>query len=362
VVRGGLRSLRTALVRLPLNLRSNRWFVVLGRTLYVFSRRNSLAYATQVARESLSEGPQAFRVYRSLLSPRSGPKHSHRDADAILLPNLGRFGNAVREVVSAVVIANALKIGHVYLAGDNVFAKNSDVPSPGIHHTPSGPTVWIGQVPKNSEQFTRLILWTRPNYTLGSGSRTREWESTRAALALVAVKAPPRTLTIHIRGGDVFGNRDVRSYGQPPLAYYERVVDHHGPDHVHIVYQDEANPVVRALVALCEARDLPHTLQSGELKEDIQTLMGAHTLVAGRGTFIPAVVGLSPQIKKVYFFEDKFTLQPPRGGFEVVRVYDAVGDYRRSVLEGNWENTPEQRSLMVTYPASNLQIEKLSKG
>jgi hypothetical protein len=56
--------------------------------------------------------------------------------------------------------------------------------------------------------------------------------------------------------------------------------------------------VVRALVALCEARDLPHTLQSGELKEDIQTLMGAHTLVAGRGTFIPAVVGLSPQIKR----------------------------------------------------------------
>lgn len=362
MVRGGLRSLRTALVRLPLNLRSNRWFVVLGRTLYVFSRRNSLDYAAQVARESLSGGPQAFRVYRSLMRPRKVSEHSHRDTDAILLPNLGRFGNAVREVVSAVVIANALKIGHVYLAGDNVFAKNSDVPSPGIHHTPSGPTVWIGQVPRKSESFTRLILWSRNNYALGSESRTQEWESTRAALSLVAVKAPPRTLTIHIRGGDVFGNRDVRSYGQPPLAYYERVVEHHDPDHVHIVYQDEANPVVRALVALCEARDLSYSLQSGELKDDIQTLMGAHTLVAGRGTFIPAVVGLSPHIKKVYFFEDKFTLQPPRGGFEVVRVYDAVGDYRRSVLESNWENTPEQRSLMLTYPASNLHIEELSKG
>ena len=88
--------------------------------------------------------------------------------------------------------------------------------------------------------------------------------------------------------------------------------------------------------------------------------MGAHTLVAGRGTFLPAIVGLSPHVKRVYFFEDKFSLQPPRNGFDIYRVVDGTGDYKKSVLAGNWENRADQRAMMTSYPVSHLVLEKVS--
>lgn len=352
------RSLRIVVVRLPLNLRSNRWYVVLGRHLYVVSPQESRSYQTDVVRHSLASGSPNFRVYRRFFTPRLPPTTAARSNDAILLPNLGRFGNAVREVVSALSVARSLEIGHVFLAGDNVFASGSDVPSPGTHATAAGPQVWIDRNPPLKPPFSKLIRWSRRDYRLDSEVRDVEWESMREALSLQGKPGDSSAVTIHLRGGDVFGTRDAKNYGQPPLSFYQKVLEHCRARQVHIVYQDERNPVLAGLISLCEEKSIEYTIQSGSLTEDIETLMGAQTLVAGRGTFLPAVVGLSPHIKRVYYFQDKFTLQPPRRGFEVFRVFDSHGDYRRDVLSGNWENRPEQRTLMLSYPASRLKLEK----
>jgi hypothetical protein len=352
------RALKIALIRLPLNLRSNRWFVILGRTLYFLSRRESRSYAREVTRHSLASGSSDFRVYRRLLSLGRSNQATDRGNDAILLPNLGRFGNAVREVVCALSVARSLEIGNVYLAGDNVFASTSDIPSPGIHATPAGPKLWIDSTAPTSPPFSRLIRWSRRDYGLDGEDRQVEWASLRSALRVNGEAQDSGIITIHLRGGDVFGTRDVRNYGQPPLSYYEKVLDHSEATKVLIVYQDELNPVFHGLVRMCQERSLVCTTQSSSLRQDIATLMGARTLVAGRGTFLPAIVGLSPHIERVYFFEDKFSLQPPRHGFDMYRVFDATGDYRKTVLTGNWENRPDQRALMTSYPVSQLVLEK----
>ena len=353
------RSLRIVVIRLPLNLRSNRWYVVLGRQLYVASPRESHAFRNEVVTRSLASGSPNFRVYRRFFTPRRpATTAAARSNDAILLPNLGRFGNAVREVVSAVSVARSLEIGHVFLAGDNVFASGSDVPSPGSHATAAGPQVWIDRNPPLKPSFSRLIRWSRNDYRLDSEVRDVEWESMREALSLQGKPGDSSAVTIHLRGGDVFGTREAKNYGQPPLSFYQKVLEHCRARHVHIVYQDELNPVLTRLISLCEEKSIGYTTQSGSLTEDIETLMGAQTLAVGRGTFLPAVVGLSDHIKRVYYFEDKFTLQPPRNGFEVFRVFDSHGEYRRSVLSGNWENRPEQRALMLSYPASRLKLER----
>ena len=357
-----LRAVRIALIRLPLNLRSNRWFVILGRTLYVLSPQDSRSYARDVMRHALSSGSSNLRVYRRVVNLGRSRKATKRGNDAILLPNLGRFGNAVREVVSALSVARSLEIGHVYLAGDNVFASTSDIPSPGIHLTAAGPTLWIDTEAPKSPPFSRLIRWSRSDYRLDGNQRNVEWSSLRSALSIHSEAQSSAVVTIHLRGGDVFGTRDVKNYGQPPLSYYEKVLDHCQATRVHVVYQDILNPVLDGLIRLCKELSLHCTTQSGSLTDDIGTLMGARTLVAGRGTFLPAIVGLSPHVKRVYFFEDKFSLQPPRNGFEIFRVFDGTGDYKKSVLAGNWENRPDQRALMTSYPVSHLELEKVSWG
>ena len=122
---GVLKRFRIALIRLPLNLRSNRWFVIAGRTFYIHSQQESRSYTREVTQHSLAKGSSAFRVYRRALS--FGHMHAarKRSNDALLLPNLGRFGNAVREVVRALAVARSFDIGHVHLAEDNVFCSSS---------------------------------------------------------------------------------------------------------------------------------------------------------------------------------------------------------------------------------------------
>lgn len=355
-----LRTVHIALIRLPLNLRSNRWIVILGKTVYVVSPRESRSYSRDVIRHGLSSGSSRLRVYRRVLNLGRSRQSEKRGNDAILLPNLGRFGNAVREVVSALSVARSMEIGHVYLAGDNVFASTSDIPSPGIHLTAAGPTLWIDSPASTSPPFSRLIGWSRRDYRFDGNDRNVEWSSLRGALSIHSEAQASTIVNIHLRGGDVFGTRDVKNYGQPPLSYYEKVLEHCQATTVHVVYQDKLNPVLDGIIRLCKERSLRCTTQSGSLTDDIETLMGAHTLVAGRGTFLPAIVGLSPHVKRVYFFEDKFSLQPPRNGFEIYRVFDCRGDYKKSVLAGNWENSPDQRAMMTSYPASHLALEKMS--
>jgi hypothetical protein len=92
--------------------------------------------------------------------------------------------------------------------------------------------------------------------------------------------------------------------------------------------------------------------------EDLSALLKASTIVAGRGSFIPQVVGLSRCVKTVYTFENGFGLSVPKAGITTYRVYDAVGDFGESILKVNWKNTPAQRELMITYPVQSLGIEK----
>ena len=357
---GVLKRFRIALIRLPLNLRSNRWFVIAGRTFYIHSQQESRSYTREVTQHSLATGSSAFRVYRRALSFGSMRTARQRNNDAILIPTLGRFGNAVREVVCALAVARSLDIGHVYLAGDNVFCSSSEAPSPGVHPTRAGPKLWIDSRAPTSPPFSRLIRWSRSGYRLDVTDKDVEWASLGSALGNHSEAQDSNAVTIHLRGGDVFGSREVRNYGQPPLSYYEKVLDHCQASRVNIVHQDTLNPVLVGLIRMCEERSLHYTTQSGLLRDDIEMLLGAHTLVAGRGTFLPAIVGLSSHVKRVYFFENKFSLQPPRSGFELYRVFDTVGEYRTRILDGNWENRADQRALMTAYPMSNLAIEKVA--
>ena len=123
------------------------------------------------------------------------------------------------------------------------------------------------------------------------------------------------------------------------------------------MYQDTSNPVVIELKNYCESLGMTVELQSGTIHDDLHVLLSAKTLVAGRGTFIPGVAGLSSECEKIFYFEDKCNLVPRRSGIELIRVSDKEGTYRESILSNNWNNTPEQRELMLTYPLSSLVME-----
>ena len=164
-------------------------------------------------------------------------------------------------------------------------------------------------------------------------------------------------LTIHLRSGDVFGSRNASGYGQPPLAFYRLVIQAKDWGGVTLVYQDTSNPVVLELEKFCKAQGFRVILQTGTILEDLRVLLGAKNLVAGRGTFIPGIAGLSSECRRIYFFEDKCNMVPQKSGIEFIKVIDKGQVYRVEVLSNNWNNTPQQRQLMIEYPISSLEIQ-----
>jgi len=164
-------------------------------------------------------------------------------------------------------------------------------------------------------------------------------------------------LVIHVRSGDIYYRERVGNWGQPPAAYYEKIIREGPWSRVFVVCEDNESPVLLPIAALCESLGIEHFFQSATLAEDLALLASATNLVVGRGTFAPAIVLLNMALEKVFFFEDRFDSKFVDSSTELVRVVDEQGSYRESVLQGRWVNSEEQRELMVSYPMSALGFE-----
>ena len=101
---------------------------------------------------------------------------------------------------------------------------------------------------------------------------------------------------------------------------------------------------------MLKGRGVEVVVQSGSLIEDVRVLLSATRVVASRGSFVPAVAALSSRLKTLYLFD------PPISalrllGLTLIEGIDTAGNYRERVLSANWRALPEQRALMLSYPA-----------
>lgn len=161
---------------------------------------------------------------------------------------------------------------------------------------------------------------------------------------------------IHIRSGDIFkpGATVHPGYGQPPLAYYMAVLASINPKRVHVVFQDRLNPVIDRLLNFLNEKQINFEIYSCSLRDDITVLLRANVVIAGIGTFVPGVMWLSKNVKRVYYF-GRLPINSADNRFETRIVSDA-GDYVQRVMDGNWINSVEQRQLMLDYPEENIRV------
>lgn len=346
--------------RIPKNIASNRLWILWGGTIYLHSPRPRVALPPSQNRSATVWFDEARHYVRwgSYLRRSSFPASS----SGIFFTELGMFGNMSRRLANGGSLALALSIGGLVAPRKIIF--HGDIFREGIHRLGPSTKLYLGEEPS---RVSNTLLVLVHGELLGDRNLEAEhqpsvdaaWEALHGILLINDNENPPAGdhLVIHIRGGDVFGPRKPRAYGQPPLSFYQWVLNEKEWTAVTIVHQDLLNPVVEPLLALCSRLNIPATDQMGSIMEDIRALISGHTLVAGRGTFIPAIAGLSRVCSRVYFFEDKCNLVPRRSGIAMVRVIDRDKIFTSSLLSHNWANTPEQRALMLEYPVSSLVIE-----
>ena len=337
--------------------RGNRWAFLDGG-LYLHSDRVSheIRNSGRLPRDIAGQAMVRF----SLLRPR--PSMAKDRPVALLISGVGRAGNSIIQTMNSVAIANELGTTSIRFHQFDLIGNRRVDLGAGVTLTRIKPwgrpirsaptTLWKTRATKGDQ----LLL----------DPCSRRGVEVRAALSQVMFPAGPRresqtgTLTIHVRSGDIFSPDPHPGYGQPPLAFYTAVIQKVRPRQVHILSEDHLNPVADALVAWCREHKVAAKHECPSLVEAMEHLFSADTIACGRGTFVPAIASLSPVAQNIYVFEPGNLQLLCDDTISVHAVQDNHGQYRDEILSHNWQNSGNQRALMLSYPETHLtEVEEL---
>lgn len=172
------------------------------------------------------------------------------------------------------------------------------------------------------------------------------------------------TLAIHVRSGDIFQpDGSNQKYGQPPLSWYEMLIERCGYQDVVVVTQTKfhnggPNPVIPEI-----KKRWPHVpILSDEVEVDFHTLRNARHLALSGSTFAVAAAMLNTRLTRLHLplydrpADPNFTHAFPAGvdlGFTrydyTIRNYEAMRE---------WRHLPEQVQLMLEHSIDDIDAQQ----
>ena len=332
----------------------NRLFVILGVRLRV-------ADAGMTSLLGERRGPDEWELSSRVYRPRNVARKrwgSDFSPDVLVVAQHGRFGNMVRQLSLAIAVAERLGIREVLVKS--------------LPQFPLGTWALDNGVALTHDPWLRTRMIARPRLVLGGDFFVKPrlpiavegvdfdviGRSLFEAMGTNALEPlDPSTLVIHFRSGDAFASTPHENLGQPPFAFYEKLLAHEGPARVILVYEDTANPVIEALHTYLDERGIPFSVQSSGFDDDLTILLSATTLVTAQGTLAEALLVLSPHVKRwIHFGSPRKTFFRGRRLDSVVSIVDESREYSDQVLAGKWKNSELQRTLMMTFSPEKLQL------
>jgi hypothetical protein len=288
----------------------------------------------------------------TLLGPQTSKSNHPSAIDHLILAQWDRFGSAVRQLRNAFFVAERYGAKRIEFPSSNPLLSGDSVKGIELTWQPSS-AVNKGLGLRGSFYYLQGLNLQLTSEDIARMIRTYVRPLVSPAVAERRGDLKPGDLVLHFRAGDIFDTDPQRVhpfYGQPPLAYYLAAVEREKPSRVWLVYEDRGNPCIAAVETLLKGRGIEVVLQSGSLVEDVHLLLSATRIVAGLGAFVPGVAALSIRLQKLYLFRPPIVALQHLG-VTLIEGLDTAGHYRERVLSGNWRALPEQRALMLSYPA-----------
>ena len=158
---------------------------------------------------------------------------------------------------------------------------------------------------------------------------------------------------IHIRSGDIFSSfNHPTPYIQPPLAYYQFIIDSIEKDceqFIIITEPDMRNPVINKLKEYNEKIKII----SNSISDDYSLLLRAETLILSRSSFSDTSVFLNPNLKNLYFWSYNHCLMdtvviPKNINFKCIELTE------KYTTSEEWRSSKEQRELMISYKKEDI--------
>lgn len=150
----------------------------------------------------------------------------------------------------------------------------------------------------------------------------------------------PDYLYIHIRSGDIFINIINKNYAQPPLCFYQKIINENNFSKIFIVSNGHENPVVNKLLYLYPKIKYIH----GSVEEDISIIINAYNLVISVSTFIYTLIYLNDNKQNLYIY--KYNKNDLHNLNCVIHEMEASIKYT-NIMFRKWNNTKAQLDLML---------------
>ena len=164
------------------------------------------------------------------------------------------------------------------------------------------------------------------------------------------VNIDSKALYINIRGGDIFSSYIHPSYSQPPLCFYEKIINNNKFKNIYIISKDRQNPVLNALTD--KYNNIIFRLNNYET--DIASLVHAYYVVAPVSSFFFSAIKLNDNLKilweyDIYRLKEKFRwLHHDLYKFDIkYKIYTMKPSDIYADQMYYWRNTQSQLKLMI---------------
>ena len=154
-------------------------------------------------------------------------------------------------------------------------------------------------------------------------------------------KANPDDIYFNIRSGDIFLNAIHRNYGQPPLCFYQKIIDKKKFKNYYILSNGHENPVVDMLIKKYPSIKYIH----GSVEYDISVIVNAYNLALPVSTFPLTLIRLNKNKKSVYIY-DIIDYNLRDANYTIFRMKPSKHYIKK--IKRKWKNTGEQLNLMIT--------------
>lgn len=287
--------------------------------------------------------PSNLTLTRVLLGKYIGEKYMHNgilNYSAICVKKSARLGNNIYQLSNAVYLSEIMNISTIYIPHDFCLIKNVTTTSKGIKIIP------VKGIPKGSLDLGSSI------FKMSDGEyypedRVREFAH-GTLKSIPPVDINDKGLYIHVRSGDIFKVNPCPLYGQPPMCFYDSIIEKWNFKDIYVLSEDTKNPVINQLIKKYNA-----TFIKTDLTKTIGFILKANNLVMSYGTFLPSLLKLVPENpeKRIFRYGNNM------GFLSVVwkKFYyiDVSTYYSKNILKNNWNNTEEQREIMMNETCGN---------
>ena len=173
----------------------------------------------------------------------------------------------------------------------------------------------------------------------------------------------PNDLFIHIRSGDIFKYKSNKgmSYAQPPLCFYQSIINLFKFRNIFIISEDKRNPVIDLLIK--NYQQIIFTNNS--LNLDIALLLKAYNIVGSISSFFTTLIIINDNIKILWEYdlyrlpEKHLHLHHDIYNYKMkYLLYKMKPSKKYKNLMFPWINSKQQRELMVKEKCGNFELLK----